>query len=156
MKKVFIVLGMVVALTACGGGSSGSVTEAGDLIIREAWVRPAFVEGGNGAGYMVIENTGTTDDTLLNASADFADMVQIHRTMRMEGEAEDGTGDVMSMQQVDEVVIPAGESVALEVGGLHVMLMGIPERLEAGETVTITLTFAEAGEVAIEAEVREE
>jgi hypothetical protein len=143
------------ALAACGG-TPEPAAQAGDLVIREAWVRPAFVDGGNGAGYMRIENTGTTDDTLLSASAEFADMVQLHETTRMEGEAEDGTDDVMGMQQVGQIPIPAGETVALEVGGYHVMLMGIPERLEAGETVTLTLNFEQAGAVTVEADVREE
>lgn len=64
-------------------------------------------------------------------------------------------GGMMTMQEVDEIPVPAGETVSLEPGGYHVMLLELVAPLEAGDTIEVTLTFAEAGEVVVEAEVRD-
>lgn len=134
---------LAVVLTACSTGGSG------ELAVEDAWVRPAPMPGGNGAGYLVINNGTDTDDALVSANADFAQAVEIHESMALEG-------DMMSMQPVDSVPAPAGESVRLEPGGYHIMLIGIDEQLQEGDTVTLTLTFQNAGEMTIEAPVREE
>ena len=51
----------------------------------------------------------------------------------------------------DGLAIPAGESVVLEPGGYHIMLIGLTGDLNAGESFTLTLTFEKAGEVTVEA-----
>jgi copper(I)-binding protein len=68
---------------------------------------------------------------------------------------DDMDGGMMTMQEVDEIPVPAGETVSLEPGGYHVMLLDLVAPLEAGDTIEVTLTFAEAGEVVVEAEVRD-
>ena len=66
-----------------------------------------------------------------------------------------GSGGMMTMSPVDEVPVPAGETVALEPGGYHVMLLDVVEPLVAGDTFEVTLTFENAGEMVVEAEVRD-
>jgi copper(I)-binding protein len=66
-----------------------------------------------------------------------------------------GTGGMMTMQPVDRVELPAGETVALEPGGYHIMLLDLAAPLEAGTTVTITLEFERAGAQTVDAEVRD-
>lgn len=63
--------------------------------------------------------------------------------------------EMMTMQEVDRIPVPAGGSVALEPGGYHIMLMDLVAPLEVGTTLTVTLTFEEAGEVVVTAEVRD-
>jgi copper(I)-binding protein len=87
-----------------------------------------------------LTNNGDTDDALVAAACDLAGMVQIHETV----DNGDGGG---TMQPVDKIAIPAGETVKLEPGGYHVMLMGLTEELKAGDTVTITLTFESGTEI---------
>ena len=43
-----------------------------------------------------------------------------------------------------------GESVALEPGGLHAMLMRLQEPMTEGETFPLTLLFDDGGEVTVE------
>ncbi|MCU0274542.1 MAG: copper chaperone PCu(A)C, partial [Acidimicrobiales bacterium] len=62
----------------------------------------------------------------------------------------------MTMRPVDGIDLPAGEAVALEPGGLHVMLLDLPAPLEIGQTYELTLTFEQAGEQTVTVEVREE
>jgi copper(I)-binding protein len=56
-------------------------------------------------------------------------------------------GNVMKMRQVKDIAVPAGGAVELKPGGLHLMFMNIKAPLAAGETVSVKLKFAKAGEV---------
>lgn len=63
--------------------------------------------------------------------------------------------DTMTMQEVERIELPAGETVALEPGGYHIMLLELAAPLEVGETFELTLEFEEAGERTVTVEVRE-
>ena len=52
------------------------------------------------------------------------------------------------------IAIPAGQSLTLDPGGYHLMLIDLTEDLAPGSTVRLTLTFEDAGPVNVEAEVR--
>lgn len=100
--------------------------------------------GGTGTGvvYMTIENTGDDDDTLLGGSTDRAQTVEVHE-MRVQD-------DIGIMVPHDgPLVIPAGESVALEPAGLHIMLIDLNDDIRLGDTFDLTLEFEQAGEVTI-------
>jgi copper(I)-binding protein len=71
------------------------------------------------------------------------------------GDNSDMAGEMMGMRPVESIPVPAKGSATLEPGGYHVMLMNV-EPLEAGQKVTLTLTFEHAGTVQVEAEVREQ
>jgi copper(I)-binding protein len=131
------------ALAACGSGGQVSIA------VEDAWVRPSPMEAGNGAGYMVIRNRSAQDDALIAVRADIAEAVEIHQTMQMEG-------DVTGMQPVESIPIPAGGSAILEPGGYHVMFINMGEGIEPGQSVTLTLVFQNAGEIQVQAEVREQ
>jgi copper(I)-binding protein len=65
-----------------------------------------------------------------------------------------GEEPMMEMRPVERIAIPAGQSVALEPGGFHIMLLDLAEPLELGQQVDLTLVFENAGEVAVTAEIR--
>jgi copper(I)-binding protein len=97
---------------------------------------------GTGAAYMEIRNDGTDADTLLSAATDVAQVVEIH-SMEIDG-------GVMTMRPLPEgLTIPAGETVLLEPQGYHVMLINLTRDLRPGDRFRLTLTFANAGEVAV-------
>jgi len=94
-----------------------------------------------GAGYMEITNTGDEDDRLVSIDSAFP-KTMIHKT-----EMKDG---IMKMRhQMGGVVIPAGETVVFEPGGLHVMFMGLETPLKDGEKNAAILTFEKAGSVEV-------
>lgn len=121
---------------------------AGDLIVvDDAYARSAGKAAKAGAAFMVIENTGDTDDRLVSASSDVSDRVELHT------HDIDDAG-VAKMVHVEEgFVIPAGESFLLKRGGAHVMFMGLKQPFEQGATVPVTLVFENAGEVVVEVPV---
>ncbi|MCB0984900.1 MAG: copper chaperone PCu(A)C, partial [Ilumatobacter sp.] len=72
-----------------------------------------------------------------------------------------GTDDTMpsgemTMQQVEFIELPAGTAVELKPGGYHVMIIGLVNPLEVGQTIQITLVFEKAGEITIDVPVLEE
>jgi len=66
-----------------------------------------------------------------------------------------GGHGTMAMRQVEGIDIPAGGEVMLEPGGFHIMLFDLAGPLTVGDTVPVTLTFEQAGEVKVDAEVRD-
>ena len=103
--------------------------------------------GAMGAMYMTIRNPGNTPDRLIKAQSDVSQVVELHNMAMKEG--------VMSMYPVEAIEIPANGEAVLKPGGFHVMLIGLNRDLLAGETMTVTLTFEQAGEITLQAPIRE-
>lgn len=119
--------------------------QAQDQLIRakDAYARSNGTAGGAGAVFLTLQNTGTTDDRLLAVASDAAQMVELH------SHKEDANG-VMSMGRIDGgIALPAGGSHVLARGGDHIMLLGLTRALDQGSTVTLTLTFEQAGEITL-------
>lgn len=115
--------------------------------VHDVYARSNGTEGGSGAVFFMVHNNSATDDTLIAASAAVAQKVELHTHV----ESADG---VMQMVKIEGgIALPAGEMHELARGGDHVMLMGLTQALEDGDTFPLTLTFEKAGEVTVEAVV---
>jgi hypothetical protein len=138
MKTVYLAgLAMLALATAASAESAISVTEA-----RAFETAPTAMAGG---GFLQITNAGTIDDTLIAVLADFP-RVELH-TSEFEN-------DVARMVHLDAIPVPAGETVTLEPGGMHVMFMGLQGKpLTEGDTISATLVFEQAGEVPVTFEI---
>jgi periplasmic copper chaperone A len=112
--------------------------------VEGAWARPTVAGQAGGGGFLTI-TAGSTADRLLSASATVSKVVELH-SMDMEG-------NVMRMRQVEGIDIPAGQTVQLKPGGLHVMFVGLNQTLKKGATIPVTLRFAKAGEVKVNMKV---
>ena len=145
MKHLALILSLPLGflLAACTAGGQGAVA------VEEAWGRPSPKSAVNAAFYMVISNSGREDDTLVMASLDICGRTELHLSTI----DDDG---VMGMQQVQQIDVPAGESVALEPGGLHVMCIDRQVELNPGDRFPMTLSFVNAGEIVVNAEIREQ
>ena len=136
----------VVALLACLATPAGA---GGPVQVLDPWVR-ATAPGQKVAGaYM--ELRGAEAAALVSASSPVAGTVELH-TMRMEG-------DVMKMRAMERIDLPAGQSVKLAPGGLHLMLTDLKQPLKKGDTVPLTLVIEGRDKtkstVEVKAEVRE-
>jgi copper(I)-binding protein len=126
-----------------GGTPAGpAAVIAGSLEISGAFTRATLPNAPVGGGYLTIVNTGSSDDCLLSATSTVAGEVQIHE-MRMDGQ-------MMRMAELPEgIPLPAGSTVTLAPGGLHLMLMSLTGPLVEGTTVPVTLIFEKAGPIEI-------
>jgi len=155
LANAFLMLGLSLLLVACTGAiednasspaSSGGVE--GGIEVRNAQANMTLPTE-TGSFWMEIMNHGTADDALIGASVDGCAVLELH-DMVMEG-------DTMVMREVEggQIPIPAGETVLLQKGGLHVMCIGKEAPLEIGTTVEIALQFANAGKITATATVVE-
>jgi len=137
------------ATTAPADSHAGhaDTVHAGDLAISAAWTRAMLPGQPAGGGYLTIANGGAVADRLTAAESPAAGKVEIH-TMSV-------VNDVMTMRPVEGgLEIPAGGTVELKPGGLHVMFMQVTEPFREGGTVPVTLVFEKAGRVEVPFPVR--
>ncbi len=121
--------------------------KVGDLVITHPMAFETAQTAQTGGGFLTITNTGATADMLVGVTADFP-RVEIHTT--------EMNGDVARMMRVEAIEIPAGETVALQPGGFHVMFMGLGgDPFEVGEEIPATLMFENAGALEIRFQVEE-
>jgi len=111
--------------------------------VFDAWARASVLASRPGAAYVTIESV--SDDTLMGASTPVAKQVMIH--------AVEKDGDVSRMKHIETLELPAGERVTLAPGGMHLMLMGLQDKLSEGTTFPMTLSFETAGKVTVEVSV---
>lgn len=117
--------------------------KAGDLTVTGAWTRATPPKAKAGGGFVEIVNNGSEDDRLIAAKSDVAGKVELHEMTVTDG--------VMKMREMEGgIAIPAGETVTLQPGGLHIMFMGLKDSFEEGTMVPVVLTFEKAGDLAVE------
>ncbi len=141
LQMLMIALWSLSAMSGCATPAPATP----EIHVEDAWSRPASA-GGTGVVYVTITNEGGAADTLVDAQSEIAEAVELHETT-----IED---DVMRMQPVSSVEVPAGGQVTFEPGGLHVMLIGLKQDLEAGGRFEITLQFEESGTLTVAVSVR--
>lgn len=111
----------------------------------EFWARATVPGAKAGAAYGRIVNHGTGAITLDALVSDAAGMIEVHETVMDEG--------MMRMRSRMPLEIGPGQSVTLEPGGLHVMLMKLTGPLTANDHFELLLRFRDGIEVATEVEV---
>ncbi|MGC2856797.1 copper chaperone PCu(A)C [Novispirillum sp. DQ9] len=119
---------------------------AGDITVSDAWSRASAGPARAGAGFMTITNAGAEADRLVAAAAPVSATAELHTHVQ--------DGDVMRMREVAAIDVPAGQTVTLQPGGLHVMLMSLHAPLKEGQSFDLTLTFEKAGTVVVPVTVR--
>ncbi len=146
------------ALAACGGDDP--------ITIEGQWARTSPAMASMGAAYMSI--SASEGDQLVGVSvpASVAARAEIHEMVPadMDHSMDDSMDDdemamdmgAMVMQQIMALDLPAGQTVNLEPGGYHVMLIDLAEPLVEGESFEVTLDFAEAEDLTVEVVVRTE
>lgn len=142
MQKLFLVTLAAAALSLSSIASvfANDSVQVGDLKIMSPWTRATPPNARVGGGYLTIVNTGSAADRLVSATSAVAAKVEVHDMKIEEG--------VMKMRPlVDGLEIPAGKTVTLAPGGLHVMFMKLAGPFKKGEMIKATLVFEKAGSV---------
>lgn len=118
------------------GFAGTTLVQAKELVVKDAWARAT--PGGAQIGAVYATITSPTTDRLIGVASPTAKTVGLH-SMSMDG-------GVMRMRGVAVIDIPAGEPVALKPGGFHIMLEGLTQPLQEGQTFPLTLSFEKAGD----------
>lgn len=138
MLAVIVVLVSVLSLAACGPEG---------LEVNNGWVRLMPPVSKNTAGYLEVTNHGDEADYLFAVHADFVRAAELH-TMEADDEG------VRMMRPLHCIEIPAGETIRLESGEKHLMLIGLKKALQEDEMVDVILEFKKAGKIGAKLLVR--
>jgi copper(I)-binding protein len=142
--NIFRTVVSLVFLMVSAAAWAGSVAD--QVEVEDPYVRGVPPGQPNSASFLRLTNHGSVDSALVGARSPVAKVVELH-THTMEG-------GMMRMRPVEKIDLPAGKQVALQPGGLHVMLIGLKQKLVPGERIPLTLLFADGSEKALEAPVR--
>jgi copper(I)-binding protein len=112
-----------------------SVCAQAQVKVTDPWVRGTVAQ--QKASGMFVQLTSAQPARLVSASSPLAGVVEIHE-MSMQG-------DVMRMRAIPSLELPAGKTVELKPGGLHLMLLDLKQPLEMGKTVPVTLVVETGG-----------
>lgn len=120
----------------------------GDLQINDPYTRTTPPMVAVAGGFMTVTNNGTEVDTFLGGSAGFVEAVEIHEMAMIDG--------IMKMRRLENgLQIAPNETVELEPGGYHLMLIKPSEPMKEGDKHKITLSFKQAGDIEVELEVKD-
>lgn len=119
-------------------------THGSDVAITHPMSGPVL-EGRTAGAVMQIANEGAEAVRLVGASSPAFEAVELHESIEEDG--------VSKMRPVDGIEIPAGDTVTLAPGGLHLMLIGAKQTFRAGDGFPLTLDFGSAGTVDLTVEV---
>lgn len=152
LQKLAILSLWAPALGFCATSTDGSKASAAPqqtqaratVQIEQGWIRPS-VPGQHGTGGYMKITAGETQQ-LVGASSPVAGVAEIHE-MKMEGE-------VMRMRPIKSLELPAGKTVELKPGGLHLMLMDLKQPLTPGSRVPVTLVLKDRQGVESRVETR--
>ncbi len=134
---------MLVCVPLLGAAPPASADQNG-IAVSDAWSRAAMA-GRTGVVYLTITDAGAPD-RLTGASSPVAATATLHESIDDHG--------VMKMRPVAAVPVQQGEPLTLGPGGFHIMLEGLKEPLQPGQTFPVTLTFANAGQITTTAVVQ--
>ena len=152
--RTFALMTGAIVVALLTGLSAAQNAGTPTIAVEDAWARNAqrpmgAPHGAPGAGaiFFTLRNTGTNPDVLIGATSEAAETVGVHETVK--------EGDASRMQPLSRLEIPASGSVALQPGGLHLMLLRLHHPLQPGDFVIVTLTFERSASVTLQVPVRQ-
>jgi periplasmic copper chaperone A len=130
-----------------GAGALGAHAAApSDLRVVDAYARATPPGARTAAAYLTIDNRGAVADQLVGARSPAAAAVELH--------AMSHEGGMMRMREIARIDLPAHGRVELVPGGVHLMIVDPKAPLRPAQRFPLTLTFARAGSIDLELEVK--
>lgn len=120
------------ALVGLGLALSGPA--AAEVKGSAGWARATTPGARVAAGYLTLTNSGEEERRLLKIASPVSDEVSLHRTSITE------TG-VARMWPLAKLAVPAGETLRMDPGGIHVMFNALKAPLVVGQKIPLTLKF---------------
>lgn len=146
MKKIILFLalcvGLPMLLVKCLESAS-----AEPLAITGAFAYPSIGTMNMGAAFFEITNNSDKADAIIAAETAIAGRTELHDHIHENG--------VMRMRMVEEVLLPAKQTVQLKSGGLHIMFFDLKQKLKVGDSFPLTLKLKSGKTIQIIVEVED-
>jgi periplasmic copper chaperone A len=137
MSKPSLRITHLLLLFFCGFPEAG-LADGLPIKIENAWLQGVPPVAEATAAYMRIRNLSQLPLRLVGASSSIATRIDLMITTRHSRNGQ----QIMGMENVDSLEIPAGGELELKPGGNHLMVMGLTSHSKEGERVKLTLQFA--------------
>ncbi|MDP8566949.1 copper chaperone PCu(A)C [Methylophilus aquaticus] len=127
MKKIALCLQLLITASLL---ALSAIAQA-EVALSDAWVRATNPGQPVGAAYVTLKSKAPV--TLVYVETERAGSVEMHSMSMDKG--------IMKMRSMEELPVPAGQTVKLAPGGLHLMLFELASPLKVGEQVKFRLCF---------------
>lgn len=144
LKRSIATLLSAVLLAGVGLAQAQSVAE--QVAVKDPYVRAVPPGQPNSASFMALHNSDNQAHVLVAAASPAAKVVELHTHTLVDG--------MMQMRPVEKIELPAGATTSLKPGGLHVMLIGLQQKLEPDQMIPLTLVFEDGSKAEVSAPVR--
>jgi len=134
------------SITALLAASLSFAVFAADVEVADPYARAVPPGQPNSAIFMTLSNPSEQDRALVGAESPVAETVELHTHIKADG--------MMQMRRIERIDLPAGQSVELAPGGLHIMLIGLQHPLDPETTIDLTLVFDDGERMALKVPVR--
>jgi copper(I)-binding protein len=134
---LFLAAALLLALSL--SNQTHAQTSTNTITVEQAWARATPRGALTGAAYMTLINNGASADRLLSATTAVADQIQFHKQTEDNG--------VSRMREVHNVELSPGGKIIFKPGDMHMMIVGIKQPLQEGQTFPLTLQFEKAGKI---------
>ena len=124
----------------------GAFATSGEVQVNNPWVQEAPPNAKVLAAYLEINNSSAKTQVITAVSSAAFDRVEIHRTIV--------DRNMARMELLKELTILPYTAIYLKPGGVHFMLIGARKRVQAGDSVPISLTLKGGSTVMVSAKVR--
>lgn len=145
VSGAMLAIGLVFLITA--GTNYIMVQKPGDLVVVDAYARPAG-RGETGGVYLTIQNNTGSTERLIDATTEIAADVEIHQTVV--------ENQIARMRPTEGIALPPGVTTRTEPeGGYHIMLINLHNKIGAGEVFKVDLKFDSGKELTVDVQVRD-
>ncbi len=104
--------------------------------VSDAYAHPPIGAGKVVVAFMTLKNASEVDYQLIGATSDVFDRIELHTHVQ--------DGDIMKMRKLEVIELPAGQTVQLQSGGLHLMLFGAQGEMADGDMLPLSLSLQSA------------
>ena len=111
-----------------------SLPATAQVTATAGWARATPPGAKVAAAYLTLANSGEEESRLLKVTSPVSDQINLHRTSITE------TG-VARMWPLALLAVPAGGTLHMDPGGVHVMFNALKAPLVAGQKIPLTLKF---------------
>ncbi|MBL8486811.1 MAG: copper chaperone PCu(A)C [Rhodocyclaceae bacterium] len=137
---------LLAGLLATGPAALAATGAADRVSVVDPYVRLAPPGAQATAAFMVLKNEADKDTALVKVDNPASRITELHTHIN--------DGGVMKMRPVKSIEIKAKGEAALKPGGFHVMMIELKAGMKDGDTVPLTLQFADGSSKKVDAKVR--
>lgn len=136
----FIITLLILSLALYAHKEVKSIVE-----VKDAYIRLLPPSSPNTGGFLELKNTSSKDIKLVKATSKLSNKLELHTLIKED--------NLMKMREIQEIMIKSNSSTVLKPGSLHLMFMGLKEKLVLNKKIPVTLYFSDSSHLDVNFEI---